>query len=390
MNCGAANPLKARKIRDMDNGGAVFEVPVLTEQTQVDFSKSHGGGPTSGSVTASDMREMVSNFDSWPKRPTVGFDGIDLGHDRDKAGPSAAFVNALRFDEGVLWATIEADSFGASLVARYGGTSVEAQMNPSITMGDFDGWVMTGFIFTNDNAIDTAYRIAASESFQAARALISRPEGEEMANEKETARELELAGKVREQGETIKVLREQITAKADTSGTSAEERTRLLRENADLTDKSVTLRAKVGSLESEAVQLRGKIDAQDRTIQSLTADVAAEVSKTKAVEIRELAEKAIANNFPATYFEGLDADPVAWFNENYGETGTLDALRKLSETKFQTGSKNSPTSSGTDKTPPDAGESEAIQLTDKQKKALRTAGVTEERIAAIESGAVEE
>lgn len=370
MKFAAADPIKARVIEMRENGTSLVEVPVLTVQDKVDFSKTHGGGKKDGSISEDELRQMAANFAEWPRPVTIGFDGIDGGHDRDKGGPAIAFARSARFDDGALLVVAELDQFATELIVSrkaFRATSVEARLSPVLPTVTMSGWVLTGFIFTNSNAVDTVFDIAATgdvTSAESFRALVDFQLTEEPAPNKgqggpqmsdETAR-LELAEKsIAAREETIAGLEKKLSAQ--------------VRDGAELSLKYDELRTANATTELELSAAQAKCNRVKKENAELRAKETQEKNKEQAAEVLTLAETMVGNGFTAAFFEGCEANPVAWLTAKSLSIETLRELAAQNSVK----SDNTATSAGPGSPPADA--DAAVKLTADDEKELSRLGL---------------
>ncbi len=343
----AANPILARVIERRDDGSALVEVPVITVTEALDLSKTAGGGEDTVAITAADLAEMASNFATWTKPVGVGFDGID-GHQESRGGPQSVFVNSVRVNGNALFAVLELDAFAADLVVNrkaYRAFSMEARRNPTTPTESFTGWVLTGGIFTNNPATDTQFRIAASESITAdelGRSFVrfNVPDDGQRGNDmpKDTApdagaktvsltfHESELAKKGDEltaQAQTIDSLKRAATGTGEEvkalTARVTEAETALATAN---TDRD-TERAKANRLEIETKAQRKEITTLGTTLTEANQKLQVQADATTKTEVVKLVTDAVEAKVPPAFFEGYEADPVAWLNSNYA---SLDAF----------------------------------------------------------------
>ena len=323
---GAGAPFEARVVERRADGSAVVEVPVIVVTAELDLSKTEGGGDKTVSFGAAELRQMADNFPSWPRPVGIGFSGID-GHQDVREGPQMAFVNSVRFDGDSLVAQIELSPSGALLVVddrAFRGFSMEADKNPVTPTGAFDGWVLTGGIFTNYPATDTQFRIAAegeieSEATALAHgsfnftATVPAGKGEEMADDATTAH-LEAAKK--EADEKLKLVKSE---KAELQALNA----KVLAENAQLKCDLSAAKSDATTRGSQAEGLKAKCDQLERENARLSAEVNRTKDETTAKEIMALMERGVECGL-AAYFEGCEKDPLNWFKaKGFSSVDTL-------------------------------------------------------------------
>jgi hypothetical protein len=349
----AAAPIRARLLRRNPNGSALIEVPVLTIQDKVDFSRSHGGGPKDGRVSESDLQEMAANFPHWPQPITIGFDGIDGGHDRNKAGPQSAFAVSARYEAGALMVVAELDAATADLIVdrrAYRATSVEARKSPSTPTVSLEGWVLTGFIFTNQNAVDTVFDIAASgteiTSEDALRSLgefhFKAPNGgqgvdrmEQNAKPQDNGAEtVSLSfhrSELAKQSDTIAAREGEVgTLKAALSG--AEEKLRraeaaLTESNQSLAaakDESATATAKANRLEVENKNLRSTSESLQVALTEKEQQLRSERNVNLSAKVKSIVETAVQAGVAPAFFDGYEQNPAEWMESQYASVEAFE------------------------------------------------------------------
>ena len=322
----AASPLEARVTEQRDDGSALVEVPVMVVTDTLDLGKTQTGSNAKIAFGLAELREMAANFSLWPMPVAVGFDGFD-GHQKQRAGPQRAFVNALRVVGDVLMAVVDLGSAAAGLVVKdraYRGFSMEALKNPKTPTVDLVGWVLTGGIFTNQPATDSQFRIAASSEdiTEDARGthlaklnvnnLGKAPRREDTAmDEGKTAlaqADLALANKAND------ALRVEL---AEEKGRYEDTRTKLataLTSQADKDEALVKSEVELSAKRGEVTALTAERDKLRRQVTELSAQVTERDDADLAAKIVALSEAAVADGrIAASFFEGVEKDPLSWF-----------------------------------------------------------------------------
>lgn len=346
VNMGAGKPLKARVLERLESGGAVVEVPVITETAELDLRRTHGGGEGKVSITGEHLRQMASNFGAWPKPVTVGFDGIDPGHDRDTGGPSSAFVESLTVRGTALWATVTLSGMLAGLIIEgaYRASSMEARLNPKTPTAEFEGWVLTGFIFTNNPATDTTFKIAATGEIESAEmGTASVPFDKPGLSEakKESAMDpitaaSEKAGKSESvsltfHNEKVEGVKAQLTASeervrtlSETNETLREQVVNLradydaARAKADTAkDEAATEKATASRAVSEARNLRDSNRQLQEQIVELTAKVNEVDAANLSLKVTDTITETIKAGVRPAVFEGHESNAADWMRAKF-------------------------------------------------------------------------
>lgn len=349
-----SHPVEVRVLSRRDNGSGVVEIPLLPA-TEIDLAHTAGGGKGKTKITEDDLNQMVANFALFPGPVPIGVSPhVEFS---DRGGFSPGFINALSVRAGVLFGELD---LIAGLLAEiesggWRGFSVEIAKNLKTATVALDGWALTGGIFTNRPATDVNFRIAASvesESDEKASFSICLTAGEhqenDMSEEKIASLEAEdqiatLKAEVATEKEINKGLRR---SKEAASGDNAVATTRLTEQAKDLALANSDLaqtRAKLSAKEAECDQIGKDFAKEEQRRKEAEIKLEAETNRSLADQVKEIAREAIDRGVSAVQFEGLDEDPVAWFNANYVSVDAMKraflALPTVTESAVQSGNK---------------------------------------------------
>lgn len=145
-----------------ENGGGVVRMPIFTASS-IDLSKTAGGGEGTLDLGTSEMAQMVANFMQYPgpvpisTSPHKEFD--------EMAGFAPGFIEKMFVRAGDLWAHISLIPplfYEVVELGGWRGFSVDLFLDLELAIQEFDGWVVTGGVFTNRPATDVNFKVAAS------------------------------------------------------------------------------------------------------------------------------------------------------------------------------------------------------------------------------------
>ena len=338
-----SEPVEVKILERRPNGSGVVEIPLLPV-TEIDGKLTAGGGGKI-QITREVLKEIVANFASFPGPVPIGVSPHD--GDGDRGGFSKGFVNAVMVRGDMLYGQLDLIPalFAEVDAGGWRGFSVELARNLKTATVELAGWALTGGIFTNRPATDVNFRIAASSAATSEQAMsfsIRLTAGEEetdMSEERIAVLEAELAS----EKELVKALRaKDDTTKVDTAGLE----TRLQEKNKDLATANMKLsevQAKFSAAENELARINRELAKQEAARREAEVKLEAEEQRALAEAVTKLAQDAIDRGVSAKLFEGLEADPAAWFNARYASIGSfkefVDALPTIKESAVQSGNK---------------------------------------------------
>lgn len=410
VNLSDALPVKV--ILRRDDGSGIVEIPILPETTDNDRI----------SVTRADLEKIAANFGEYPGpvpigvSPHVEFD--------ERAGFSPGFVEKLTVrgsNPARLYAQIDliGPLFYEVVEARgWRGFSVEMHKNLKHPDRKFEGWVLTGGVFTNRPATDTHFKVAAmadvESDVQVAASFTLRPTAEEetaMAEETKTtspaapaepkvektpapapptektvslafhqARESELKGNVTALEAELRTANSQLEAANRELHQSRIDlqaaKTKLDGTQVDLD----TMRAQANRFENRAKNLEKANALLESQVTERAEELKREQDKSLDRDVRQIVLDAIGAGIPPAQFEGHDAEPAEWLRANFA---SLEAFK--GQVKAQTDTlralgvkpKSQPARSGHD--PAKAAEPPvSVELSDSERARLEAVGIDPE------------
>ena len=324
------HPVDVRVLKRHDSGGGLVELPVLPV-SEINISRTAGGGEGTVSIGAEELRQIVANFGQQPGPVPVGFGR----HAEDRSGPQPAFIEAVRVDGDSLWASLDLNAwaFGQLIEDRaFRAFSVEIQKNPKFATAELEGWVLTGGTFTNRPATDVNFKVAAEGEASCDVAAVAVCEfGSELkehtmpekAEEKTVSLSFHETKLAEAKGETDA---------ATSSVKSLETRLEVVRdESAKIKADLVELSGQVESVRTERDSDRAKSARLELTVKALTKDkTSLETQLTEqgqalreatqaslSIEVRDVITAAIEAGAPPAIFEGFEANPAEWMESKY-------------------------------------------------------------------------
>ena len=365
-------------IEERDDGTGVVRVPIGIETPRIDLSKTASPTNAISAITEQELRDMDGNFGKANKPIPVGFGDH---FPEASGGPGAAFILTTSLgDLGgrlALFADVDiVEPLAFSDVVRgvWRGFSFENALNLATATHEFEGWALTGGVFTNRPATEVHFsRKAATEYLYTANTVvgvgtvsIARPvrankKGLDMSNG-ETAVELAaLKAANTEQETTIRSLRETNTEVGEAGAAARRE---LTTEQADHAGTKARVRALSGDLDHA--------NATNETLRDRVDNLERELSDAKVanvdVEVRALVEAGVDKGIPPAVFEGYADDVATWLSERYGG---VDRLKRFIDS-YPKRRKGSATTSGkSTETIPDG----AHNLSDEQVANLKRRGL---------------
>jgi hypothetical protein len=356
-----AKTLQGKIVREPDSAGlGVVEFPIVKVQDQIDFTKTAGGGPARGSISLSDLREMVENF-GLRDRPIPISDALDHPGNVGQAAPG--FIVGLELRGDVLYARAElsAELFQTVVEAGPGaatpsfrGFSIEARKNAKTSTRSFKGWALFGGIFTNNPGTDINFRIAAGDAcefeqsglIQSGHGAPARRKERDMSDEQTAVELAELRATKETQSRQVETLTAENLELKDAKATAE----RSVRE---LTDDLAAAKAGKSRVEGEVRDLADRNAELEKQNRKLTGDLKEAQNEGLADRIIATVKRAIASGIKPAFFDGAnEKDPeatVAWFRENYTNFERFDAtvdamIEHLPKDQKKTGSGDSPES----------------------------------------------
>lgn len=343
MNLGA--PVELRVVRERPDGsGGVIEIPILSTGT-IDTGLTAGGGNTKHEIGVEVLGQIAENFTRYQKPVPVGF----LGHGEDRSGPQPVFVDGLSVRGGRLYATLDLNAYAFGLVVRersYRGFSVEISRDLKTATGEFQGWVLTGGIFTNRPAADVNFRIAAegqgdSRAETAIATTYFRLEG---GGEKGQHMSETTAPVGEKKAETVSLEFHQgklTAAQAEIDGLKAKVSSLEARLSAvpDVAAIKAGLESKLQAAEVERdtqrslaqrneLQLKATQQAKqalDVQVVELSQKLREQENANLSVKVEQIVTEAIAAGVPPALFDGHKANPAEWMQANYA---SLEAFER--------------------------------------------------------------
>ncbi len=336
MKLGPAVEVVVLKTRD--DGSGVVSIPIVPETPFIDFDKTSGGGGK-GSISASDLEEMVDNFAKLPSPVPVATDA----HVGDRGGKAPGFVDGVELIGNTLWATIDLgpDLFKEVVLERaWRAFSIEAVKNlvkPTISLM---GWVLTGGVFTNQPATDVHFKIAAADESVipdgSASVALRGPasvqaERLDMAEEKVISLSSHEArmGEVKEQAAAAT---QQVADLTSANSTLSDRMTKLEASEADAQASLATATTELSAAnaignqkDAQLSAVRAERDALQVSFNDAEQKAKADAAKALAVDVKAVISSALDAGVPPALFEGADADAAAWMTARYATLESFTA-----------------------------------------------------------------
>lgn len=337
-----STPVDIKVIKKRDNGSGVIEIPLLPA-TEIDLARTASGSETKTEITVADLEKIAANFALFPGPVPIGVSPHQEFEDR--GGFSPGFVNAVSVRGSVLYGEIDliAPLFFEVEMGGWRGFSVEIAHNLKTATAELEGWALVGGVFTNRPATDINFRIAATGKTTSQRvatysSCLKAGEEKGMDNEKQIA---SLEAELGTQKELVSTLRTQAEGM---SGETAALEAKLTEAKKDEAAANIALseaNAKLAATTDELAHTKKQLAKEQQSRREIEVRLEAEQNRSLKEQIIDLVKAAIDRGVSAKHFEGVEEDPVAWFNNRYVSVEamkqTFDAFPTVTDSAVSSG-----------------------------------------------------
>lgn len=332
LQLSASDPMPLEIVAERRDGSGIVRIPILVEAAEIRKAKTSGRGGGKSKVTSANLDEVVANFEVWPGPVPVGMSPHDETLE-ESAGPMPGFIVAMERRGSAVWAEIDLTSFLMDLVAgqrdfetgvrgfrALRGFSVDLLRTVALADRTLEGAAVAGGIFTNRPALDVHF----GEQREAA-ALVASGGLAGASWQAEAVCAFSLAVPEAAQKEDPAMTKEQLEAKLQEQKTELEQLQGKLQEAEGKAGQVEALEAQVTELKEKLESAGGggdgggDLEQLSQTVTTLRGDVAklteqlaTQGAASKATRIKALAERSIDRGLPATLFDGVADDPLAW------------------------------------------------------------------------------
>lgn len=342
----ASKAVEIKIIEARPDGSGIVELPIVSEEQEIDLSKTAGGQDRTDKITAEDLRSAVENFAEWP-----GPVPVHRSPHRTKeeaSGPAEGFIEKLFVRGKQLWARMDltANLFYELTNRMWRAFSVDYGRGASLPTKKLKGFLVARGVFTNQPASDVHFRVSAETGpalIDGATAMVSLIEGgSKMGQDEITVRlaaaEAEAANAKQQFASLTSQLAEKKTAYDKLAGELQEARAELEtvklsaeKRVQDAMAEGRSHKLSLERLEGEIKDLNGKLNQAEGRAKEFRQRVEDLEKEAVSSKVLSLCRAAVKDGVPPAEIKKIgdyEQDPVGWLQNNFKTIETAEMFLK--------------------------------------------------------------